>query len=419
MFRDFNHPSFRPSYHEFSERPLSDSCWSIQTGPDGRVYVACCVEHTGGQTVTVVRYNEETDSPEYLFDMDEVTGDRRDSGRATQCKIHYSFVPDPENDILYAATHLSGPPKGETSYNPWADWHDPVRAFRGSYLAAYDTRRDCVRDAVLMIPREGCRCLCIDVDRQRLYAVTYPRDHFVIYDLRRRELIDKGRLGSVNSQCLFIDRRGRVHTVIDTGQMIRYDPESDRLSALPLFYGHEPCQTPWHGVIYDAVADPAEQAVYFVPWKSRPHLMRFWPEDGPDGRLEDLGTITQASDPYAPISVNLNHVGGLVFGNDGFLYFVKGAWQAPPGKRVTRSDLPIDDTRAVLSRIDPVSLVQEDLCTLALGAGMHHYVSRAARDPDGNFYFGKIHAKPAGFYRVQVDSDKAVRPNRDWLRYWG
>ena len=119
MFQTFDHPDYRPTYHEFSERPLSDSCWGIQTGPDGRIYAAACIEHTGGQSVTVVRYDPAADRLQYLFDMDEVTGDLRDSGRATQCKIHYSFVPDPEHDLLYCATHLSGPPKVEADAGPF------------------------------------------------------------------------------------------------------------------------------------------------------------------------------------------------------------------------------------------------------------------------------------------------------------
>ena len=49
------------TYLEFTERPLSDSCWSVQTGPDGRVYIACCCEFTGGQSATLVRYDEEAD----------------------------------------------------------------------------------------------------------------------------------------------------------------------------------------------------------------------------------------------------------------------------------------------------------------------------------------------------------------------
>ena len=59
MIKTLEHSDFTVVYHEFSENPLSDSCWSTQTGPDGCIYAACCVEHLGGQTVTVVRYNAE------------------------------------------------------------------------------------------------------------------------------------------------------------------------------------------------------------------------------------------------------------------------------------------------------------------------------------------------------------------------
>ena len=103
--------------------------------------------------------------------------------------------------------------------------------------------------------------------------------------------------------------------------------------------------------------------MYTVPWKARPHLARFWPDEGPFGRLEDLGALTQASDPRRPIGVNLDHVGGLVFGHDGYLYYVKSTW-------VRRDALPRDRRRyrrgaaAVLCRMRPDPLEHEALCPL-------------------------------------------------------
>ncbi|MFW5803008.1 MAG: hypothetical protein ACOCWJ_03735, partial [Verrucomicrobiota bacterium] len=309
-------------FYRFDEQPNSDSCWSLHTGPDGRIYAAACVEHTSGETVTVLRYNEIEDRLDSLYEMDKVTGDLRDSGRATQCKIHYSFAPSAKSDLLYAATHLSGAPKGESHYNAWGSWHDERRAFRGAYLVAYDTATEQTVSAELMIPREGCRCVCLDEDRQRMYALTYPRDHFVYYDLKKRTLHDVGRVGSVNSQCLFTDRRGRVHFTNDHGRFLRFDPDRNRLEELPHQVAHEGFQNGWHGVLYDAVASPEGDCVYMLPWMARPHLMRFWPEDGPVGRLEDLGSVNQAVDVSHPISMSLDHAGGLVFGIDGCLYYV-------------------------------------------------------------------------------------------------
>ncbi|MBN1865067.1 MAG: hypothetical protein JW808_09210 [Victivallales bacterium] len=412
------HNDFKVSYHQFDERPLSDSCWSVQAGPDGRIYIASCIEHTDGESATVVRYNEKTKGLDYLFDLDEVTGDLKDSGRATQCKIHYSFVPDPANDMLYCATHLSGPPKGEDSYNPWAAWHDPVRAFRGSYLASYDTKNDKIKDVELFIPKEGCRCLCLDRERQLLFALTYPRDHFIVYNLKTRKLQDFGRIGSVNSQCIFLGNNGMAYTFADTGQLVRYDIDKRKLQECPLFFPHEKCQNNWHGVLYDAVKDPFQNAIYAVPWKARPHLIRFWPDEGPLGRIEDLGQLTQASDTHFPISVNIGHVGGLVFGHDGFLYYVKSVW---PDKKISigKSKRQSPGLSAILCRMNPVTLRHEEICSLTGGDGPNYYVSRGARDIEGNLYFGKIMASPSGIYRVENKNKDIIQKNNEYLRFWG
>ena len=400
-------------YHEFTQRPLSDSCWSVQTGPDGRIYIACCTEHTGGETATVVRLDETNDTLEYLFDLDEVTGDLRDSGRATQCKIHYSFVPDREKGLIHAASHLSGPPKGETSYNPWASWNDPARAFRGAYLISYDTAANVVMESRLMIPKEGCRCLALDERRRVLYAVTYPRDHFVSYDLASGRLTDHGRIGSVNTQCIFRDPLGRAYLFDDSGRMLRFDPDRQRLEELSHFYPHAAYQSAWHGVLYDAVADPRSGALYMVPWKGHPHLARFWPMEGAQGRLENLGPVTQDRDPREVMSVNLDHVGGLVWGADDKLYLVKAEWSGKSNGCCGVS------TSSMLMRFDPDMNTWERLGSLFSDKDANHYVSRGALSARGNMVFGKILTRPAGAYRVTLpDHPSVVRPEQ-FLRSWG
>ncbi len=397
--------------------PLADSCWSLHTGPDGRVYAAACVEHSPGQTATVVRYNDATDSLDPLFDMDEATGDLRDSGRATQCKIHYSFAPAARSGLLYAATHLSGPAKGARFYDAWAGWHDAAHGFRGAYLVAWDTRTDEVVRSELMIPHEGCRCLCLDEERERLYAVTYPRDHFVIYDLARQELRDVGRIGSVNTQALFLDRKHRVFLTNDRGRFVRYDPAADRLEELPVHIPYDWFQDGWHGVLYDAVADPEEDCVYAVPWMVAPRLMRYWPADGPHGRVEDLGPVTQACDRHHPVSMSLEHVGGLVFGCDGWLYFVKATWS--PGSERNMDFRHAVDVRGVLMRMDPKTLVQEEAGVLERPDGSSGYVSRGARDRHGHLYFGHVGKVPVGLFRVAMPAAARAADAHLPLRPWG
>lgn len=402
------------SYLEFSEQPLSDSCWSVQTGPDGRVYIAACTEHTGGETATVLRYNEKNQSLESLFELDKVTGDLRDSGRATQCKIHYSFVPDPEKGFLHAATHLSGPPAGEEHYNPWASWSDPTRAFRGSYLISYDTGSDSVVESRLMIPKEGCRCLAFDGERRILYAITYPRDHFVSFRLADGCLTDYGRIGSVNSQCIFLDHKQRAYFFDDRGILLRFDPEDRMLRELPHVYPHADYQTPWHGVIYDAVEAGGSGAVYMVPWKSPPFLARFWPMEGAEGRMESLGMLTQERDATEICSVNLDHVGGLIWGADDRLYFVKSEWTGPcQGGRTSLK------TISKLVSFDPSTNRFSEHGCLHSAVGQNHYVSRGAMTSGGEFLFGKILTSPAGVYRVRLPGHPPQTTPKQYLRMWG
>ena len=61
-----------------------------------------------------------------------------------------------------------------------------------------------------------------------------------------------GRIGSINSQALFLDKQHRVWTTNDYGHLVRYDPEKDRLETSPLALPHNPVtQTGWHSVFYD------------------------------------------------------------------------------------------------------------------------------------------------------------------------
>ncbi|MGB2820754.1 MAG: hypothetical protein WBF17_07225, partial [Phycisphaerae bacterium] len=392
------------TFYPFEREPMPDSCWSLSAGPDGRIYAASCCEGTPGGGAYIVRYNDETDSLDTVVDVAEATGEPLTSGRATQCKIHYSFAASASDGMLYAATHLSAPGWGHRRYSPWADWKDELRAFPHSTVLAYDTRRDEVAWGGPFIPREGCRCLALDEARGRLYAVSYPRDHFWIYDLRTRSIRDLGRIGSVNSQAVFTDRRGRVFTTNCSGQLLRYDPDTDRLEEIGAFVPHDPRKSRWHDVLYDVVASPEGDCVYGVPWNSDPHLLRYWPEDGEYGRMEDLGPVHQRRDPTAAVCFYLDHCGGLVFGADGALYFATTRW--PEGDDSFSPLRREAATEGVLVRMDVGTLAKTDYARLEKPGAMGHYVSRGARDRFGNLFFGHVaRPLPTGISRLVMGAD--------------
>jgi len=408
---------YKTTWYEFSVHPLSDSCWSLSTGPDGRIYIAACCEGVPGETVKVLRYNEEDDALDVLFDLDKMVDDPRDSGRATQCKIHYGFAPSRHDGVMYMATHLSGPPIDMPAYSPWNSWHDSERCFRGSALLAFYTRTDQVLWWDTLLPKEGCRCLAHDEERGRLYALSYPRDHFFIYDLARRNRRDLGRIGSVNAQALFIDRRHRVWTTSDYGHLVRYDPEKDRLEMSPGVLLHHPhYQTGWHSVFYDVAASPAGDCVYAVTWIGSPWLMRIWPEEGEWGRVEDLGPATQYPDVTIPPNTFRDHCGGLTLAGDGQLYYVASRWHDP-----AKGPLPEGQhaKEGVVWRLNPGNLEREEVALLERPGHDAQYVSRGAVDHNGNLFFGHVGPAPVGIFKVHMPEDRKRKNAHLPLRMWG
>mgnify|MGYP000965710802 FL=1 len=411
---------FTVHFYPFSGHPNSDTCWSLSAGPEGRIYAAACSETTPGERVVIYRYDDQDNSLERLFDMDTVVDDPRDSGRATQCKIHYSFVPSLSDQRLYMATHLSGPPAGESFYNPWLSWHDPKRCFRGSALVAYDVKTDLVLWWDTLFPKEGCRCLLHDEDAGLLYALSYPRDHLFVYDLKKRTARDLGRIGSINAQVLFLDAWHRVWTSDDYGHLVRYDPRLDRMDVSPYVLPHlAGPQTGWHSVLYDAAADPANGCIYAVPWSGFPRLFRIWPLDGPFGRVEDLGPVTQEYDRTQPVNTYIDHAGGLVVTPDGFLYYVASRWPKPMGAN------PYEDPmEGLVWRLNAQTLERKLVAILKRPDGQAaQYVSRGAVDRNGNLFFGHLNvlrsAWPAGVFRVQLPEAHRRKPQADSLRMWG
>jgi len=64
-------------WYPFTGHPDSDTCWSLSVGPDGRIYAAACAESLPGGVVKPVRYNEQRDDLDYLFDLAEKGGRSR------------------------------------------------------------------------------------------------------------------------------------------------------------------------------------------------------------------------------------------------------------------------------------------------------------------------------------------------------
>ncbi len=409
-------------FYRYDQVPVSDTTWSLHAGPDRRIYAAACIEGRGGCAAVIARYNDERDALEYVVDVGQAGGDPPDSGRATQCKIHYSFAPSERDGILYAATHASGPALGDFFFNISAEWGDERKAFRGSVLIAYDTREDRVLWGRPFIPREGCRCLCYDDERERMYTVGWPRNHFLVYDLATGDMTDHGRLGSINPQAIWMDARRRAYTTDDYGRILRFDPDRDRLEELELRVPRAWYMSGWHTIIYDIVASPDGEVLYGIPWCNEPHLFRHLPLDGPQGRIEDLGPVSQRErDLHHPISFFRDHGGGLVFGPDGMLYYCIARWKrgTMEGARIAR-DEQTKVLTGIVVQMNPETLERTDYAVLDRGDGKaSHYVSRGGMDRNGDLFFGNVGATPSGIFKLEMDCLEPPDPRAHPLRLWG
>ena len=304
---------------DFTELPVHDTTWALNSGPDGSAYAAACCEHLGGVAAVLVRYRADG-TREPLIDMGESTGQPGHNGRATQCKVHYSLIID-TNGVLYAATHLSGPPLGHLIYNPWGNWGDPHVSFAGAMLVVYDTIHDRLLQTGCLYPQEGCRCLALDAGRERLYSCTYPLNHFHSFDLADQRDTDYGRIGAVNPQAIWLDHAANAYTTDDWGRILRFDADARKLESLDRFVPHPPYQNGWHDIVYDVTACPESEKVVGVAWMAVPHLWLYDMGDGDQGRMTDLGPVHQGLTGLEPSQINQSHVGGLAFGPDGKLYY--------------------------------------------------------------------------------------------------
>jgi hypothetical protein len=406
-------------FYPFNGAPDSDTCWALSVGPDGLIYASACNEGTPGGTAKLYRYNEKTDVLDYLFDLAEKTDDPWNSGRGTPCKIHYSFAPSLSDGIMYMATHLSAAAFDMPTYSETYFWHDPKRCFRGAALVAFDTKKNEVLWWDTMIPKEGCRCLAIDEELGLLYAISCPRDHLIIYDIKKRKRRDVGRIGSINGQTLFIDKKHRVYTTNDYGHLVRYSPTTDRIEISPTVLPFDSRnQTGWHEVFYDVAPSPDRESVYASTWMPQPRLLRIWPHEGEWPKVEDLGKATQEQDLTLPQNMFVDHCGGLVFGADKKLYYVASRWR---DEKYNPMDASHQAREGMIWRLDPETLKREEVGLLKHPVGTAQYVSRAAVDHNGDLFFGYINhqARPAGIFKITMPEDRKRQNAHLPIRTWG
>ena len=391
----------------FTELPHHDSTWGLCTGVDGMIYIGACGECFGGLSVFILRYDPDRDEIDYLLEVGPALGFPPDDGRATQSKIHYCLLPGSDG-LLYAATHASGPPWGDPAWRPWNSWDDPARCFPGSPIFTYDPNTNALENYGIGPKREGSRALALDEKRRKLYGITWPRNHFYIYDMNARKYTDLGRFGEINPQAVWLDRDGNAYTTDDYGYILRCEAGTHELVRLKAQCPHEWYRIGWHNVPYDVVPAPDWSCVYGTDWGFESHLWRYDPYDGPDGGMDDLGRALGPPDFRTDKQLEAWQVRGLVFGADGWLYFTMTAgWENPPVKK--------------LARYDPRTGEREEVCDMVFDGRTPVAIASGTPDFYGNLYFADAGRSPTGMYVYRPDTDGDREKVFGWqdIKQWG
>jgi len=367
---------------------------------------------TGGLGVFLVSYDPQADKVRYLLDVAEALGEPPDNGHATHSKIHYCLVPS-DDGTLYGATHCTGAPLGDFVWRPWNCWDDPQRMFTGFHIFNYDPEREKLEDFGNMSPNEGSRAMALCQRHGKLVGVTYPRDHFYVFDLESNEYRDLGRIGDVNSQSVFLDRDERAYTVDDLGYLVRYDPDADELTHLDVRLPYTSYRDGSYNLIYDSVPSLDGESIYGVHWNVDIRLLdnrlfRYDPGDGPEGRIRDLGWAFRPKEAGpAWQDFQNHHTGGLVFGPDDHLYFSTYVhWKEPKGMYLIRMNTATGEREELGPVMDSEGKTAE-------------YIAKATAGFDGRLYFASCASRPTCMFEYLPEARPKTGMTLAGVRRWG
>jgi hypothetical protein len=275
----------------------------------------------------------------HIANLNDAVG-QGNAKKVAQGKSHVSFVED--NGKLYFSTHL-GYYAHTGGVETTASAPNGYGAYPGGHFVAYDMKSGKFDDLAIAPRGEGIIAFAMDVERQRMYGITWPTGHFLRYDLKTKQLKDLGTVfhggeagvlgDTYRAICrrIVIDPRdGSAYFTTGEGTIYRYRYDADTVAVAggvnlrKDYFGQlDPTR---HGMAYNwraAVWDPSEKAIYGVNGQSG-YLFRFDPAVPSLDVLERLTSVpSKRSGMFDKFAYGYL---GLVLGADGHtLYYLTGA----------------------------------------------------------------------------------------------
>jgi hypothetical protein len=275
---------------------------------------------------------------------------------------------------------------------------------RGFNIFIYDPESGRVEDFGIMSPNEGSRAMALAEKRALLYGITWPRDHFYVFDLKTRIYRDLGRIGDINAQAVWIDAEENGYTANDLGYIIKYDADRDKLVHLDARVPIAPDAPSQQRSVYDVTPSPSGESVYGTVWNLEivPFAERLFRYDFKDNKVHDLGPGYGKD--------KLDHVGGLIFGDDGYLYYAAS-------RKDAQRRIPY---RMYLFRMDTKTLKKEEICPFDDGEWHSEFIAKATKDFAGNLYFADTNNRPTRVYiHTPHGSGRIFKPTWPLVKTWG
>lgn len=282
---------------------LSDSnFYSMSLISDGKVYYTLS-SHDIDTHGRVYRFDPAADRLDMLFDLGEATGEA--GGRTLpQGKSHSPFYE--VDGTLYLATHY-GFFAMKDQKEQLAELPEGYEPYVGGHILAYDMASGQVKDLATAPPAEGIITFNVDPERGRMYGLTWPGGRFLVYDMERGTLEDRGpvsRGGEGGSgeeyfclcRAFAIDPRdGAVYMTNPDGQVLRHRPGEQtmqpveglslRRDILGCWDPHKPGH---QGFNWRDISWHAEEQVFYGVHPKSGWLFRF---DPPAERIELIERI--------------------------------------------------------------------------------------------------------------------------------
>ena len=279
-----------------------------------------------------------------------------------QGKIHSKIIAGPDGSVYFSTD-------GGESREEYLMNHP--HGYSGGFFMKWDPKSKRLSNLGAGLPYESIKDIDIDPHTGVLYGITYPQAHLLVYDTKKNDLKDMGRLASSHvPRILFTDQWGNCYYVDWRQRLVKYEKKTGQLvfaeQSLPAFE-----DTPGSRIITGIktyAKDHKRGTIYLITYGGK--VVSFKPQEEGIGNVKDLGGVYEmgGENKWGPVS-NLN------FGNNGKLYYFIGGHGNYIKEGIT-----------VLVELDPKSGKRKVLFEYPVHV-LSEVTGSDIKDREGNLYF--------------------------------